>query len=133
MEYKPALGMKVVTGHQSGQGISEFINRILHSMPKGQACPMWELAKEVRTKYPHINKMQSYVRINQVLTKRAGNKGLFTKLTDDSDYVLIGWAVDHPGVKKVGIVVEEDEERHDANVIDNTVELWDDQLVFELK
>jgi len=132
MEYKPAVGMKTVTGHQSGQGISEFINGILHSMPKGQACPMWELAKEVRTKYPHINKMQSYVRINQVM-KRAGNKGKFAKLTDESDYVLIGWESDHPEAKRERIVVEEEEERHDDNVIDNTVELWDEQLVFELK
>ncbi len=120
MEYKDNKGMKVITGHQSGQGISEFINGILHSMPRGQACPMWELAKEVRTKYPHINKMQSYVRITQVM-KRAGNKGQFKKVTDNSDYVLIAWAVDYGEGCKLG---EDEEERHDDNVVDNTEEVW---------
>lgn len=119
MEYKSSLGMKVVTGHQTGQGISEFINTTLHSMPRGQACPMWELAKEVRTKYPHLDKQQSYIRINQVM-KRAGNKGVFRKLTDASDYLLIGWAADHGGSAP-----EEEEDR--TPPMDATEELWEEE------
>ena len=121
MEYKDSSRLKVVTGHQSGQGISEFINKTLHATPKGQACPMWELAKEVRDKFPHINKMQSYVRVNMVL-KRAGNKGKFIKFADASDYLLIGWAADRRAEGDAG-----EEERHDADVIDNTEETWVEQ------
>lgn len=98
MEYKTADGMKVLNG-RSAQGISAFIQGILNDIPGGSAVGMHELARELREKFPHIDKRQSYTRIGMVLT-RAGNKGKYIKLSDSSDYVAIGWAKDHMTVEE---------------------------------
>lgn len=124
MEYKVASGMKVITGHQTGQGISEFIQRALNSIPQGMAVGLLELTKELQDKFPHINKGQSYTRVGMVMN-RAGNKGRFIKLTDGSDYVMITHA---PSTGK-GVKGEEEQI---TMPLDSTEEIWNEQLALPI-
>jgi len=113
MEYRVTNGMKVVTSQDT---VSGFIHNLLNNIPNGQAAGLLELSKEVQAKFPHVDKRQSYTRVNMVLM-RASNKGRFIRLVDPSGYVMIAWAKEHN-------VSEEEEVTKPP--FDDTAEAWED-------
>ncbi len=71
MDYVAIGGLKIKAsqGGRVNLGISSFIRENLNGIPSDGAVAISELAKAVRTKFPHIEQNQSYVRVNMVLKK----------------------------------------------------------------
>lgn len=71
--------MRVKTEQSRQRGVSAFIRDTLNEIPQGKALALTDLATMVHEKFD-IDKQQSYVRVNNVLRGRIGEKfGRFEK------------------------------------------------------
>ncbi len=108
MDYVSIGGLKVKAsqGGRVNLGISSFIRENLNGIPKDGALAISELAKAVRTKFPHIEQNQSYVRVNMVLKKLVA----FGRFENKDKKTYIAWVAKETEETETGGELSEEEQ-----------------------